>query len=189
MSAPAYLHAGRVGRPHGLDGSFHVLDPSPRLLQAGAPLQVGGRDTAVERRAGTDQRPIVRLGLAGDREGAVALRDCELLAPREAAPGLEEGEFWAEDLEGCLVTTADGRALGRVKRLLALPSCEALELADGTLIPLVRDAVTGVDVAGRRVEVDVAFLGLDEDRGDHPEPRSETRAASAGEAGRNGPRR
>jgi len=161
LSAPAYLHAGRVGRPHGLDGSFHVLEATPRLLRAGAPLRVGGRDTAVERRAGTDQRPIVRLGLAGDRDGAAALRDCELLAPREAAPGLEEGEFWAEDLEGCSVTTAEGRALGRVGRLIGLPSCEALELEDGTLVPLVRDAVTKVDVAARRVEVDAGFLGLE----------------------------
>lgn len=160
MSAPGYLHAGRVGRPHGLDGSFHVLEPAPRLLQAGATLRVGGRDTAVERRAGTDERPIVRLGLAGDRDGAVALRGCELMALREAAPGLEEGEFWAEDLEGCAVTTADGRVLGRVGRLVALPSCEALELEDGTLIPLVRDAVTRIDVAARQVEVDVGFLGL-----------------------------
>ncbi|HEV2752201.1 MAG TPA: ribosome maturation factor RimM [Solirubrobacteraceae bacterium] len=160
MSAPGYLHAGRVGRPHGLDGSFHVLEPTPRLLQAGATLRVSERETPVERRAGTDERPIVRLGLAGDRDGAQALRGCQLLAPRAAAPGLEEGEFWAEDLEGCSVTSADGRVLGRVGRLVALPSCEALELEDGTLIPLVRDAVTRVDVAARRVEVDMGFLGL-----------------------------
>ena len=33
-SAPArWLRAGRVGRPHGLDGSFHVLEPNPLLLE------------------------------------------------------------------------------------------------------------------------------------------------------------
>ena len=29
------LVAGRVGRPHGLDGSFHVVDARPDLLASG----------------------------------------------------------------------------------------------------------------------------------------------------------
>jgi 16S rRNA processing protein RimM len=55
------------------------------------------------------------------------------------------------------------RAVGRVRALVALPSCEALavERAGGgeLLVPLVRDAVRDVDVAGRRIDVDLAFLG------------------------------
>ena len=27
-----FIEAGRVGRPHGLDGSFHVTRPDARLL-------------------------------------------------------------------------------------------------------------------------------------------------------------
>jgi 16S rRNA processing protein RimM len=50
-----------------------------------------------------------------------------------------------------------------VRALVALPSCEALavERAGGgeLLVPLVRDAVRDVDVAGRRIDVDLAFLG------------------------------
>ena len=55
------------------------------------------------------------------------------------------------------------RALGRVLRLMPLPSCEALEVApergDPFLVPLVRDAVRRVDVAAKLIDVDVAFLG------------------------------
>jgi 16S rRNA processing protein RimM len=60
---------------------------------------------------------------------------------------------------------SDGeRVVGTVRRLVPLPSCEALEVtrADGgddLLVPLVRDAVRSVDVAARRVDVDLAFLG------------------------------
>jgi 16S rRNA processing protein RimM len=47
--------------------------------------------------------------------------------------------------------------------MLPLPSCEALEVAraDGPdlLIPMVRDAVRSIDVPGRRIDVDLSFLG------------------------------
>ncbi len=154
------LHAGRVGRPHGLDGSFHVVQATPALLILGSSLHVAGRETEVVRRAGTDERPILRLTLAADRDAIEALRGEELLAPREAAPELEDGEFWAQDLEGCTVMTGE-RDLGTVAALIALPSCEALELESGLLVPMVADAVKRIDVAAQRIEVDAAFLALD----------------------------
>jgi 16S rRNA processing protein RimM len=154
------LVAGRVGRPHGLDGSFHVVDPRPGLLGA-ATLRVGDRDLAVTRRAGTDARPILRLEGIDDRDTADALRGSALLVARDEAPALADDEWYAEDLEGCVVV--DGtRELGRVRRLIALPSCEALEVerpgAPDLLVPLVRDAVRSVDVGGRRIDVDSGFL-------------------------------
>jgi 16S rRNA processing protein RimM len=44
-----------------------------------------------------------------------------------------------------------------VSRMIALPSCEALEVGD-RLIPLVRDAIRSVDVDGRRIDVDLRFV-------------------------------
>jgi 16S rRNA processing protein RimM len=146
---------GRVGRPHGLDGSFHVTDPRPQLLTLGAELEGVGRIIA---RKGTDDKPILRIDAASDRTAAEALRGRELIVDDAVVPPLGENEFWAEDLEGCAVV--DGaRALGVVQRMLALPSCEALELDTGLLVPLVRDAIRSVDVAGKRIDVDAEFLG------------------------------
>jgi len=145
-----------VGRPHGLDGSFHVLDPVPQLLATDIPVTVGGRDARVVRRAGTDARPIVRLDVAGDRTAIEALRDAPLEVAREHAPALEEGEYWAEDLEGARVVAGE-RELGVVRRLVPLPSCEALELGDGTLVPLVRDAIVAFEEGV--IRVDEEFLG------------------------------
>jgi 16S rRNA processing protein RimM len=160
--APAqWLRVGVVGRPHGLDGSFHVLDPTPEALSLGARVRVGEHERAIERRAGTDPRPILRLEGCSDRDAAEALRGAELLLARDHAPALEDEEWWAQDLEGC--TVRDGaREIGRVARLLALPSCEVLEVAregEPLLVPLVRDAVRSVDVAGRVIDVDLEFLG------------------------------
>jgi 16S rRNA processing protein RimM len=153
------LHAGRVGRPHGLDGSFVVTRPRPALLAAGARVMLGDREREVVRRAGTDEHVILRVTGVDDRRAAQALRGTDLLVDRAAAPALEEGEFWAEDLEGLRVMDG-GRDLGRVRRMLELPSCEVLELDSELLVPLVRDAVRRVDVAGGVVEVDTAFLGV-----------------------------
>jgi 16S rRNA processing protein RimM len=158
---PELLHAGRVGRPHGLDGSFHVIEPAPQLLVLGGEIWVGERVTEVLRRAGTDQRPILRVGLASDRTEVEALRGEPLRTPRGSAPPLEPDEYWADDLVGCMVA-ADGRELGRVVRLLPYPSCDLLELEDGRLVPLVHDAIASVDAAARRIEVDARFLGLED---------------------------
>jgi len=165
-SERGWLRAGRVGRPHGLDGSFHVLQPSPALLPAGARVVVGGRERQIARRAGTDRRPIVRLDGCEDRAAAHALRDEQLLVARTNAPELGPDEWWAQDLEGCSVRDGD-RSVGTVRGLLALPSCDVLEVArdgDGDLlVPLIRDAVREVDVERREIEIDLRFLGEDGD--------------------------
>jgi 16S rRNA processing protein RimM len=134
-----------------------VTRPVPELLEEGRTVRVDGRPKRVERRAGTADKPIVRLEGCGSREDAEALRGAELSVPAEEAPPLGEGEFWAHELVGCEVVDR-GRPLGVVRRMVALPSCEALEVGD-RLIPLVRDAIRSIDVAGRRIDVDTAFLG------------------------------
>jgi len=158
------LHAGRIGRPHGLDGSVHVTRPQSVLLVAGRRLLVGEREDEIVRRAGTDERPIVRLASCTTRTDAEALRGVDLLVPRAEAPALEQDEWWPEQLEGCVVHDGE-RHVGTVRRLLALPSCEVLEVTrpagsgGDLLVPLIRDAVRAVDVDARRIDVDLAFLG------------------------------
>ncbi len=75
---------------------------------------------------------------------------------------LEEGEYWARDLVGCAVVDGS-REVGVVGRMLALPSCEALEVdrPDGSelLVPLVRDCIRSIDVEARRIDIDLEFLG------------------------------
>jgi 16S rRNA processing protein RimM len=156
------LSAGRVGRPHGLDGSFYVTGAKPALLRVGAQVLVDDRQLAISRRAGADARPIVALEGCSDRSSVEALRGKELLVGRAQAPELEPDEWWAEDLEGCEVRDGDLR-VGRVRQVLELPSCEVLEVErpDGAadlLVPLVGDAVRDVDVERRVIDVNLEFL-------------------------------
>ena len=163
MEPEGWLRAGLVGRPHGLDGSFHVREPTPALLAQGKLVVIDGQEREIVRRAGDDQRPIVRLGGCDDREAAEALRGEVLMVPRPEAPQLEEDEWWEEDLVGCVVRDGD-REVGTVRRLLGLPSVDVLEVArsqgeQDLLVPLVRDAVRSVDVDQKLIDVDLGFLG------------------------------
>ena len=153
------LRAGRVGRPHGLDGSFHVVGAQPGVLTVGRTVRAGEDETRVVAVKGTAGDPLIRLELASTREAADALRGRPLVVDDAEPAPLDDDEYAAADLEGCAVVDGDGERLGVVERLIGLPSCEALELDDGRLVPLVRDAVRAVDVAARRIEVDPAFLG------------------------------
>jgi 16S rRNA processing protein RimM len=157
------IRAGRVGGPHGLDGSFHVTGAVPALLTVGGTVMIDQSEREITRRAGHERRVILRISGCEDRTAAEALRGRELLVERGVAPALGPDEWWAEDLVGCAV--GDGAVeVGTVRRLLALPSCEVLEVerADGgsdLLVPLISDAVRTVDIDAKRIDVDLVFLG------------------------------
>jgi ribosomal 30S subunit maturation factor RimM len=46
-----------------------------------------------------------------------------------------------------------------VARLMDAPSCTVLELEDGTLVPLVSDAIERVDIDAGEIHVNRDFLG------------------------------
>jgi len=163
LSIPSkWLFAGRVGRPHGLDGSFHVTRPNAQLLEAASSIVIDDRELSITRLAGTSRSPILRVADHDDREAAESLRGKDLLIPRAEAPELGPDEWWADDLAGCAVHDGD-REIGRVKRLVELPSCEVLEVeregGGELLVPLVVDAVREVDLDRRVIDVDLRFLG------------------------------
>jgi 16S rRNA processing protein RimM len=138
--------AGRVGKPHGLDGSFYVEGPRHELPE-GAELVVAGAGHRIVRRAGTDERPLIRLaGLddAGELRGELLLVEDEL----------GEDEWLAADLLGCRVP-----GHGAVTQVIDGVSCSVLELEDGTLVPFVSDAIERVDLEAGEIHVNANFLG------------------------------
>ena len=153
MSDPPRLVAvGRVGRAHGVDGSFYV-DRADGPLDQGSEITLAGRVVKVLRRGGTPERPLVRLAGITSREEVGRLRGQPLLASLEAAP-LDDGEWLVEDLVGCRVP-----GLGEVSRVISGPSCDVLEVGEeAVLVPLISDAVKQVDLDERLIHVDLGFL-------------------------------
>jgi 16S rRNA processing protein RimM len=136
--------AGRVGKPHGRDGSFYV-DGASHALPLGQPVVLAERRHTVSRRSGTDDRPLVRLSDLGDPS---PLRGEPLLVDEQ----LRDDEWLASDL---VDSSVPGH--GQVVRVLDGPSCSVLELSDGVLVPFVTDAIRSVQPGEILVNED--FLG------------------------------
>ena len=134
-----------------------MIDVAPELPASGG--VVNGR--RIVRRAGTSEKPILRLEGSTSRDDALALRGLELTIPRDNSM-LEDDEFWASDLEGLAVFDGDV-SVGFVRQMSALPSVEVLEVdrADGSelLVPMVSDCVRSIDLEARRIDIDLGFLG------------------------------
>jgi 16S rRNA processing protein RimM len=146
------VDVGRVGKPHGLDGSFfveHASDEETHFAK-GATLHVDGRPAKVVASKRSRGRPVIRL----DRE---VPRGTELAVPRDELPPTAEDEYYEFQLVGLAVEEEGGRALGRVVALHAAPANDALELESGLLLPLVAACVQEVDLEAGRIQVARGF--------------------------------
>ena len=144
---------GKVGRPHGLDGSFFVEGASGRdgAFAVGTAVHVGNeRYKIVASKRGAQGRPVIRL----DRTVA---RGATLAVPRDALPKLPDDEYYTFELVGLVVVEEGGRALGRVRDVLDYPANDVLELDSGVSLPLVEACVRQVDLAGGRIVVAPGF--------------------------------
>lgn len=150
---PDRIEVGRIGKPHGLDGSVTLTGHGGTVPMAlGTEVEVGGRPATIVGRKGTDERPIVRFDIAASREGAQELRGQPVTVPVSALPEPDEDEFFHVDLIGCEVWCG-GRCVGAVRSVHTYPANDVLELESGEMLPFVDDAVDAVDVVARRIEL------------------------------------
>jgi 16S rRNA processing protein RimM len=135
------IPVGRVGRPHGLDGSFVVEAASddPARFAPGAQLLVDGEPATVAGSKRSGGRLVVRL----DRE---AVRGALIAVPRAELPKTPEGEFYVFELVGLAVEEEGGRSLGHVQDVAPGVANDVLELDTGLALPLVEDCVLTVDL-------------------------------------------
>jgi 16S rRNA processing protein RimM len=147
-----FVLVGRVGKPHGLDGSFVVEQASedPKRFEPGAVLQAGGETVRVEERKRSGGRLVIRL----DRP---VPRGTRLQVPQAKLPEAEPGSYYVFQLVGLEVEEEGGRKLGVVTDVTPAPANDALELDSGLLLPLVEACVREVDLEGRRILVARGF--------------------------------
>jgi len=148
-----WVAVGRVGRPHGLDGSFVVERPSeaPERFATGARVYVGREPAIVvaSKRAGGN-RLVVRL----DRD---APRGAPLELPVSELPEPEEDAYYEFQLVGLLVVQEGGRELGRVVAVEPGPANDVIELDSGDALPFVEACVLDVDLEAGRIVVAPGF--------------------------------
>jgi 16S rRNA processing protein RimM len=146
------VNVGRVGKPHGLDGSFFVEQASEdeHRFAVGATLYADGEPAKVVSSKRSRGRPVIRL----DRE---VPRGAELAVDRAHLPPPGADEYYEFQLVGLEVEEEGGRFLGRVTAVHPGPANDALELDTGLLLPLVGACVGQVDLDARRILVARGF--------------------------------
>ena len=150
--ADELVRVGRVGKPHGLDGSFFVEHGSEdeARFAVGATLHLDGEPAKVVSTKRSGGRRVIRL----DRD---APRGAELAVPRSELPPPGEDEYYEFQLVGLGVEEEGGRALGRVTSVQPAPANDVLELDSGLLLPLVGACVLEVDIDAGRILIAQGF--------------------------------
>jgi 16S rRNA processing protein RimM len=157
------LRFGVLGRSHGFSGELILrpynagclrLDrlPLPLAVTMGQPGEPAPL-AIVSARKFSDGFLVKLEGIAS-RESAAQLAGRELRISRAALPPLGEGEFYVEDLVGCVVNDIHGNVLGTVMGLFWNGAHAVLSLSDNErLIPVVPEFIVAVDVSKRVVTV------------------------------------
>ncbi len=155
-----WIPLAEVMRPHGVRGEVRLRPfnrDSDLLLSLDEVLvrfpDGDEQEVTVDAARRAHEAVLMKLADVDDRDRADELRGAVLCGKRGDFPELEEGEFYACDVEGARVVVAGGEELGRVIELRTYPSVDVLVIAaaDGGKpwdVPLVADFVSGVDVAG-----------------------------------------
>ena len=152
MSSGDFVTVGRVGRPHGLDGSVVVERPSENeeLFEPGATLYAGGTQVTVAARKRSGGRLVLKLDPSVER-------GTELAIPRSALPEAEDGSFYVFQLIGLEVVEEGGRRLGTVKEVTPGLANDVLELDSGILLPMHEECVREIDLGAGTINVAAGF--------------------------------
>ncbi len=147
------MAVGRVGRPHGIDGSFFVEDASesPERFARGARLYADGEPAeVVVSKRGAGGRVVIKLDRAVTRGSTLAVPQAELPEPDPDA-------YYVFQLVGLAVEEEGGRRLGTVAEVHNGPANDSIELDNGLLLPLVASCISDVDLVAGRVVVTSGF--------------------------------
>lgn len=156
-----WVALAEVARPHGVRGEVRLnlfnaesdllLDVDEVLVR----LPDGKEhEVSIDQARRADKTILLKLHSVDDRDRAEQIRGSTICVPREKFPPLEEGEFYACDVEGAEVRLQNAR-IGVVERLEEYPTTHVLVVKkdDGSRIevPLTEAFVEKIDTEARVV--------------------------------------
>ncbi|ODS56116.1 MAG: 16S rRNA processing protein RimM [Acidobacteria bacterium SCN 69-37] len=154
---------GRIIRPHHNKGHVVVMpetDFPHERFAVGSVLyrerDGRGEPVVVSARREHEGRWVVGFEGVETISEAETLRGIELRVPAEDVKPLGPGAFYAFDLVGCRVQTADGRDVGPVARVDLATGIPLLVIDEGgeVLIPFSEAICTRIDPAARLIVID-----------------------------------
>jgi len=165
-----WVAIGIVGRTRGNRGELLAvsLTGNPERFEClgrawlfGLPhLPVEGARFEIESVWMHDGRPVIKFRGIDSISAAQQLTGAEIRLPAAEKVPLEEGEFYRSDLVGCrIIERTTGEPLGAVTGWQEAGGPELLEVrtptGDELLIPFARAMCVEIDVAGRRIVVEL----------------------------------
>ncbi len=168
------VEVGRIADAWGIKGWFKVLShsASPEALfsskrwylqpsERGAKTFTGTLLLKVREAKTHSGTVVAQVQEVDDRNTAELLRGARIFVPRSSFPTPDADEFYWVDLIGLTVVNREGVELGSVKELLSTGPQTVLvmdHVVEGKvqerMIPFVAAFVDGVDLPGRRINVD-----------------------------------
>lgn len=167
LPAEETVLVGQVRRPHGVRGLLVVesltdnpqrFQPGSRLRASGGALGAAARELTVERAQEHSGALLVAFAGVEDRDGADALRGCELSVPLAEVPPLEEGTWYEFQLVGCRCRDAAAGDLGEVVDVVEDGGGLLLLLDDGERrlpVPFVTAFLRRVDVEAKEIDLEL----------------------------------
>ena len=152
MSDNDLVVVGRVGKSHGLDGSFVVEEASEaeERFRIGAELIVENEPARIIAARRARGRPVIRLDRRVPRGAALEI-------PRDSLAPPGEDEYYVFQLVGQRVEEDGGKPLGIVTDVSPGLANDVLELDSGLFLPMVEDCILEVDLPAGRIVVARGF--------------------------------
>jgi 16S rRNA processing protein RimM len=126
-------------------------DPGSRLRRSD-----GSELTVESSRSHKGSRLLVKFEGVSSRSEAERLSG-PVYVTSDQRRELDEGQYWQNDLIGCVVVTRDGAEVGEVSGIVSGAAQDLMSVAAAErswLVPLVTAIVLDVDVEARRVVID-----------------------------------
>ena len=144
------IKLGKITAPQGIKGEVRVYpytDKPTRFSEIEAVL-LNGHRCRIEKARYMKNMAILKLEGIDDRNAAEAMRNRELLLPREELWKQPEDTYFVDDLVGCAVVSEDGAPVGTLKTIHSRPAQDLYEIEkeDGSsfLLPAVKEFIKDV---------------------------------------------
>jgi len=170
MAARDLVSVGVIIGAHGVRGEVRLksFTADPAAIAGYGPLATDAGESfeIVKLRPGKDGFIAILKGVT-DRDRAETLKGTELFVGSERLPKPEKGEIYLRDLIG-LAVVCRGARLGDVIAVQNYGAGELLDVkmdgrTDTVFIPFAKGFVTGVDIEGGRIAVELPEGFLDEE--------------------------
>jgi 16S rRNA processing protein RimM len=159
----AHICIARIGAAHGVRGAVKLwtFTEDPLAVQAYGPLVTkdGARQFEVTHAREAKGHLVATLKGVATREDAERLNGIELYIAREKLPATDQDEYYHADLIGLAAVSAADEPLGRVIAIHNFGAGDIIEIAPikgaTMLLPFTNAVVPTVDLAGRRVVIEL----------------------------------